>query len=67
MSNLVKKSLFESTIFQYGMILNSLATIIYYNDGLTGEQLIGWFAITFAGYVAKEGVAKSAEAYRDKK
>jgi hypothetical protein len=67
MNNLTKKSLIESTVFQYGMILNIACMVLYACDlKFTAADLVGIWTMTFGAYVAKEGVAKGAEAYRDK-
>lgn len=67
MSNLTKKHLIQSTIFQYGMLVDAMVGLLYLKDILvTGEQLIATITAGFLAYVAKEGVAKGAEAYRDK-
>ncbi len=67
MSNLSKKSLYESTVFQYGMLVNFSVSIMWvYDVAVKSDQVISTFLTTFAAYVAKEGVAKAGEAYRDK-
>lgn len=67
MNNLTKKTLGQSTVFQYGMILNVMATLLYIADPTyTATMLAGIWLSTFGAYTAKEGIAKGAEAYRDR-
>lgn len=67
MSNLSKKRLIDSTTFQYGMVINLFAAVLYAVDpSFRAVDVIGVFTMTFGAYVAKEGVAKGAEAYRDR-
>lgn len=67
MNNLAKKSLTQSTVFQYGMILNLMATALYVADPTyTAAMLASVWLSTFGAYTAKEGIAKGAEAYRDR-
>ncbi len=65
MKNLDKKSLFESTVFQYGVIIDLFAAGLYASSGITGAELLGTITAGFVAYVAKEGIAKGSEAYRD--
>ena len=66
MSNLVKKTLPESTVFQFGMIVIGLTFALYWADGIKGSEVVTVLMAVFATYAAKEGIAKGAEAYRDK-
>lgn len=67
MSNLAKKNLLKSTVFRFAILTNLFCAILYISGGITGSDLMTVFMTTFAAYVGKEGIAKSAEAYRDRK
>jgi len=65
--NLEKKRLIDSTVFQLGMIIDLFAAVLYaVDDSFTAKETVEVFIMTFGAYTAKEGVAKSAEAYRDR-
>ena len=66
MNNLAKKSLFQSTVFQLGILTDLFATMIWAANDITGTQLLATMMTCFGGYVAKEGIAKGSEAFRDK-
>ncbi len=66
MSNLAKKSLLSSTVFQYSIIIDIMATGLYLQGSLSGPELLAAAMTGFTVYAAKEGVAKASEAYRDR-
>jgi len=66
MSNLTKKTLFESTTFQFGALIILISVLLYVGGGITGSEVITVLMTVFATYAAKEGIAKGSEAYRDR-
>ena len=66
MSNLAKKTLFESTVFQFGALIILISVLLYISGGITGSELTTVPMTIFATYAAKEGIAKGAEAYKDR-
>ena len=66
MSNLAKKTLFESTVFQFGALIILISVLLYISGGITGSELTTVLMTVFATYAAKEGIAKGSEAFRDR-
>lgn len=67
MSNLDRKSLIKSTVFQYGILVDFIVFLLYVSDpNVTALNLITAITAGFVAYVSKEGIAKGAEAYRDR-
>ena len=66
MKNLDRKTLFQSTVFKYGILVDLFASALYYNNGITGTELLTTIMTGLTLYAAKEGIAKGSEAYRDR-
>lgn len=66
MKNLDRKTLLQSTVFKYGILVDLFASILHYNGGITGTELLATIMTGLALYAAKEGIAKGSEAYRDR-
>ncbi len=67
MSNLAKKGLLQSTVFQYGVLVDTVAVGLWSGGDITGVAVLETVMAGLALYAAKEGIAKGSEAYRDKK
>ena len=66
MNNLTKKSLWQSTTFQFGAIIIALTFALYWFGGIKGSEVVTVLMAVFGAYTVKEVGAKGAEAYRDK-
>lgn len=59
-------SLWNSTVFRYGLLVDISAGVLAYLDKIDGPTVMNAIILTFTTYAAKEGVAYASEAYRDK-
>ena len=66
MNNLTKKTLIESTVFQFGALIILMTVLLWIAGGIEGSEVITVLMTVFATYALKEGVAKGSEAFRDR-